>query len=242
MPNFKIFQDNPDQLKIKIHGSNNVAFNTDTSGNLAITTTGLAVTGNINVGTVTVTSTGLAVTGNINVGTVTVTSTGLAVTGNINVGTVTVTSTGLAVTGNINVGTVTVTTGSGSLAVCIGTGQSSVSIDNHGSTDVSETIANKTSTSYSGATSRTVLGYNAWTFALKNTSLATNAQALVQIQMSATAAAESDWVQEVSPVTINQNEVRFLTSSLLIKYARVYYAAVNASSAITLSIVYQAQG
>jgi len=241
MPNYKIFQDNPDQLKIKIHGSNNVAFNTDASGNMTVTTTGLAVTGNINVGTVTVTSTGLAVTGNINVGTVTVTSTGLAVTGNINVGTVTVTSTGLAVTGNINVGTVTVTTGANQLAVCIGTGQSSISVDNLGSTDLAETIANNTSTAYSGATTRTVLGRNAWTFTVKNTATAANAQAVVQIQMSATALTESDWLQEVTPVTINQNSLAFLTSSRLVKYARVYYAAVNAASAITLSIVFQAQ-
>jgi len=210
-------------------------------GTVTVTSTGLAVTGNINVGTVTVTSTGLAVTGNINVGTVTVTSTGLAVTGNINVGTVTVTSTGLAVTGNINVGTVTVTTGSGELDVCLGTADNIVKLNSRTTTDVTETIANNTSTTYSGATARTVLGEDAWTFAVKNTSLASNAQAVVQIQMSATAQDESDWLQEVAPVTVNQNSVVFLTSSLLVKYARVYYKAVDSASAITLSIVFQAQ-
>ncbi|WP_461570892.1 DUF6385 domain-containing protein, partial [Thermincola ferriacetica] len=189
-------------------------------------------TGNVDVGTVTITSTGLAVTGNVDVGTVTITSTGLAVTGNIDVGTVTITSTGLAVTGNIDVGTVTVTTGSGQLGVAI---------DSLATTDIVEIIANNNSTSYSGATARTVLGYDAWTFAVKNESLDANAQAIVQIQMSATGASESDWLQEVAPVTINQNSVAFLTSSLLVKYARVYYAAVNSASAVTLNIVFQAQ-
>ncbi|KUK41676.1 MAG: hypothetical protein XD69_0263, partial [Clostridia bacterium 62_21] len=44
MPNFKIFQDNPDQARIKIFGSQDVAISTDTAGNLGITSTGLAVT------------------------------------------------------------------------------------------------------------------------------------------------------------------------------------------------------
>ncbi len=40
MANFKIFQDNPDQAKVKIFGSNNAELNTDSSGNLTITSTG----------------------------------------------------------------------------------------------------------------------------------------------------------------------------------------------------------
>lgn len=80
--------------------------------------------------------------------------------------------------------------------------------------------------------------YFAW---VKNTSAADNAQATVQVQMSATAASESDWLQEVIPVTLNQNSVAFLTTSLLVKYARVYYAAISTASAVTLQIIYQAQ-
>ncbi|ADG81819.1 DUF6385 domain-containing protein [Thermincola potens] len=214
MPNFKVFQDNPDQMRIKIFGSNNVAFNTDASGNLSITASGLAVTGSVNVGTVSITSTGLAVTGSVNVGTVSITSTGLAVTGSVNVGTVSITTAGVPL---------------------------GIAIESLSPTEAVEVVANKTSTTYSGATARTVLGYNAWTFAVKNESLDANAQAVVQIQMSATGASESDWLQEVAPVTINQNSVAFLTSSLLVKYARVYYAAVNSASAVTLNIVFQAQ-
>lgn len=40
MPNYKIFQDNPDKARIKIYGSMDVALNTDTAGNLGITSTG----------------------------------------------------------------------------------------------------------------------------------------------------------------------------------------------------------
>ena len=67
MPNFKVFQDNPDHARIKIYGANNIAFNTDTQGNLTITSTGLAITPP--AAGLTITSTGLAIT-----------STGLAIT------------------------------------------------------------------------------------------------------------------------------------------------------------------
>ncbi|MFZ5626515.1 MAG: DUF6385 domain-containing protein [Bacillota bacterium] len=223
MPNYKVFQDNPDSLKIKIFGSQNQAINTDNSGSIVITSTGLAVTGSINVGTVTVTSTGLSVTGAVDVGTVTVTSTGLAVTG------------------NINVGTVTVTTGSGQLAVSLGTGLVNVSMNNLATTDVTEVIANNASVTASGATARPILGYSTWTFAVKNSSTVANAQAVVQLQLSAVGVDESDWINDGSPVTLNQNSVAFLVGSYQVKYARIYYRAVDAASAVTLNITYQAQ-
>lgn len=40
MPNFKIIQDMPDQARVKIYGTNNVALNQDASGNLAVTNMG----------------------------------------------------------------------------------------------------------------------------------------------------------------------------------------------------------
>jgi len=62
MANLKIFQDNPDQAKVKIFGGNNAALNTDSSGNLPITSTGLAITAPTNGLTVTAPASGLAIT------------------------------------------------------------------------------------------------------------------------------------------------------------------------------------
>lgn len=62
MANLKIFQDNPDQAKVKIFGGNNAALNTDSSGNLTITSTGLAITAPTNGLTVTAPASGLAIT------------------------------------------------------------------------------------------------------------------------------------------------------------------------------------
>ncbi|MBP2650800.1 MAG: hypothetical protein H6Q74_1625 [Firmicutes bacterium] len=48
MPNFKIFQDDADQARIKIYGSDNQPIAQDSSGNILISTTGssaLSVTG-----------------------------------------------------------------------------------------------------------------------------------------------------------------------------------------------------
>ncbi|MEW6574089.1 MAG: hypothetical protein AB1374_10710, partial [Bacillota bacterium] len=69
MPNFKIFQDDADKARIKIYGSQNVAISTDSTGNMGITSTGLAITapaGGLSItppsSGLTITSTGLAVT------------------------------------------------------------------------------------------------------------------------------------------------------------------------------------
>jgi hypothetical protein len=306
MPNFKIFQDNPDQARVKIYGNKDIAINEDFFGNIGITASGLAVTGIIDVGTVTVTtgagqlsvciSQSISVTtgsGSLSVCigtgalTVTIPESISVTTGSgslsvcIGTGALTVTipesisvTTGsgslsvcigtgaLTVTipesisvttgsGSLSVciGTgaltvtipesISVTTGSGSLSVCIGTGQLSVSLDQLGTTEITENVTTA-STSYSGASPQVILNQNAWTFAVKNTSLA-NAQALAQVQLSATAATESDWLQDVIPVTLNQNSLAFLTTSLLMKYARVYYAAVNSASLVALNIIFVAQ-
>ena len=241
MPNFKVFQDNPDQARIKIFGSDNaIPVFTDSSGFVGITATGLAVSG-----TVTVTTGSGSLNVCITQGITVTTGSGslsVCIPESISV------TTG---SGSLSVcipASVAVTTGSGSLDVCItqgitvttGSGLLGISLDGRSTTDLSENVSTA-STSYSGATAEVVLNQTAWTFAVKNTSLEANAQAVVQVQMSATALTESDWLQEVSPVTLNQNSLAFLTTSLLLKYARVYYAAVNAASQVTLNVIFQAQ-
>ena len=209
MANFKIFQDNPDQAKVKIFGSNNAALNTDASGNLTITSTGLAITSPID---------GLAIT-----------STGLAITAPINGLTVTAAAEGLAITPPT--GGLAITPPTGGLLIT-SAGLSIISA----TTDVSATLANITDTAGSGDTTYTVLGVREWTFGVVNSSLDANAQALVKMQISPNG---TNWIDEAGPVTINQNSLTTLVTSIFLKYARVYYSAVNAASAVTLNIFFQ---
>lgn len=60
-----------------------------------------------------------------------------------------------------------------------------------------------------------------------NNSTAANAQALVKLQISPD---DVNWLDEVSYVTLSIGDVYGLVSSVFMKYARVYYAAVNALS------------
>ena len=202
MANFKIFQDNPDQAKIKIYGGNNAPFNLDSSGNLTITSTGLAITAPAD---------GLAIT-----------STGLAITAPANGLTVTASASGLSITPPT--GGLLITT-SGLIMIS-------------GTTDVSATLPNISDIAGSGDTTYNVLGVPTWTFGLVNSSLATNAQAIVKLQISPNG---TTWTDEAGPVTINQNALTTLVSSIFLKYARVYYSAVNAASAVTLNVFFQGQ-
>ena len=254
MANFKIFQDNPDQAKVKIFGSNNTALNTDSSGNLTITSTGLAITPPTNG--LTITSTGLAITAPTNGLTVTAAAGGLAITpptGGLAITPPTnglaITSTGLAITAPTNGLTVTapasglsITPPTGGLAITPPT--SGLLITSPGlaiisaTTDVSTTRANITDTTGSGDATYTVLGVREWTFGVVNESLNTNAQALVKMQISPDG---TNWLDEAGPVTINQNSLTTLVTSIFLKYARVFYSAVNAASAVTLNIFFQGE-
>ncbi|MDR3587834.1 MAG: DUF6385 domain-containing protein [Desulfosporosinus sp.] len=221
MANFKIFQDNPDQVRVKIFGNNNAALNTDSSGNLTITSSGLAIAAPS--GGLSITSSGLAIeppTGGL-----LITSTGLAITSSglaiaAPTGGLPITSSGLAIeppTGGLLIT-------SAGLAIVSAT------------TDVSATRANIIDTGGSGDTTYNVLDVRTWTFGIVNSSLDTNAQALVNLQISPDG---TNWLNDASPVTVNQNALTSLVSSIFLKYARVYYSAVSASSAVTLNIFFQ---
>jgi len=270
MANFKIFQDNPDQAKVKIFGGNNQALNTDASGNLTITSTGLAITSPIDG--LAITSTGLAITAPTNGLTVTAAAEGLAITpptGGLAITPPTdglaITSTGLAITAPTN--GLTVTAAAEGLAITPPTGGLAITPPTDGlaitstglaitaptggllitsaglpiisaTTDVSATLANITDTAGSGDTTYTVLGMETWTFGVVNESLDANAQALVTMQISPDG---THWLDEAGPVTINQNSLSTLVSSIFLKYARVYYSAVNAASAVTLNVFFQGE-
>ncbi len=219
MPNFKIFQDNPDKARIKIYGSQGIAISTDLAGNIGITSTGLVVTAPANGLLVTAPETGLAVTPPA--AGLLVTSTGLAVTAPADG--LLITSAGLAVTAPT--GGLLVT--SPGLAV----------ISTLATTDVSEVMANITDTAGSPGTTFDVLNLRTWTFGVVNAST-TVAPAVVKLQMSPDGA---NWIDEAGPVTLNTGEVTSLVSSVFMKYARIYYAAVDAASAVTLNIFFQGQ-
>ncbi|AET66040.1 hypothetical protein Desor_0326 [Desulfosporosinus orientis DSM 765] len=254
MANFKIFQDNPDQAKVKIFGGNNQALNTDSSGNLTITSTGLAITPPADG--LAITSTGLAITAPTNGLTVTASADGLSITPPTGGLAITppadglaITSTGLAITAPTNGLTVTasadglsITPPTGGLAITPPTdgllitsaGLSIIS----GTTDVSATLANITDTAGSGDEAYNVLGVATWTFGVVNASLDANAQALVTMQISPDG---ENWLDEAGPVTIDQNSLTTLVSSIFLKYARIYYSAVNAASAVTLNVFFQGE-
>lgn len=235
MANFKIFQDNPDQVRVKIFGNNNTALNTDSLGNLTITSTGLAITAPADG--LSITSTGLAITAPTNGLTVTASADGLAITPPANG--LSITSTGLAITAPTN--GLTVTASADGLAITPPSGGLMVTgslVTSLGTTDVSAVRANITDTAGSADETYNVLNIRTWTFGVVNASLAANAQALVKLQISPDA---THWIDESSSVTINQNGVASLVSSVFMKYARVYYSAVNAASAVTLNIFFQGE-
>ncbi|RJX19441.1 MAG: hypothetical protein C4570_05260 [Ammonifex sp.] len=253
MPNFKIFQDDADKARIKIYGGQNVAVNTDSTGNLGITSTGLAVTppsGGLSItpptgglgitpptAGLTITSTGLAVTPPSGGLSITPPTGGLSITPPT--AGLTITSTGLAVTPPT--GGLSITPPTGGLSITPPT--SGLLITSTGlatalaTTDVSAIRANFTDTAGSPDTTYNILGVKTWTFGLYNAST-TNAPATVKLQISPDA---TNWIDHAGPVTINTGGVDTLVATVFLKYARVYYAAVNASSAVTLNIFFQGQ-
>lgn len=201
MPNYKIFQDVPDQARVKIYGNQDVAVYTDATGNLGITSTGLAVTPPTDG--MLVTSGGLAVTPPA--GGMLITSAGLAVTPPADG--LLITSPGLAVLTEMS------------------------------TTEVMEVKGGITDTAGSPDTAYNIMNWREYTFGVVNAST-TIAPATVKLQVSPDGEA---WLDNTGTVTLNAGEVAALVASVFLKYARVYYAAVNAASAVTLNIFFQAR-
>ena len=258
MPNFKIFQENPDRVRVKVFGTNDaVAMETDAQGRLSITATGLSITPPADGLSITatglsitppadglsITATGLSITPPA--GGLSITSTGLAITppsGGLSITPPTdglsitatglsitppadglsITSTGLAITPPVAGLLIT----SPGLAVATGT------------TDVSYQRVNFTDTAGSADVTYEALGVRMWTFGVVNDSLAENAQAEVKMQVSPDG---ETWQDEVSTVTISQNSLATFVPGIFLKYARLFYKAVDAASPVTLNIYFQGQ-
>lgn len=173
-----------------------MAINQDSSGNLGITSTGLAVTAPAAGLMVTAPAEGLSITPPTGGLSITPPSGGLLIT-----------STGLAVESTL------------------------------ATTDVSVTRGGITDTAGSPDTTYDVMEWRTYTFGVVNAST-TNAPATVKLQISPDAA---NWIDHAGPVTLNTGDVTALVASIFLKYARVYYAAVNAASVVTLNIFFQGQ-
>ncbi|MBO8127808.1 MAG: hypothetical protein H0Z39_01200 [Peptococcaceae bacterium] len=256
MPNFKIFQDTPDQARIKIYGSQDVALNTDSTGNMGITSTGLSVTAPANGLMVTAPAEGLSITppaSGLNI-----TSTGLSVTAPANGLMVTAPAEGLSITPpasglNITSTGLSVTAPANGLMVTapaeglsITPPSSGILITSTGlaverslaTTDVSTTVGNFSDTAGAPDTTYNVLQQSSYTFGIVNAST-TIAPATVKLQISPDG---TNWIDHVGPITLQTGDVDTLVASIFLKYARVYYAAVDSNSPVTLNIFFQGQG
>ena len=105
-------------------------------------------------------------------------------------------------------------------------------------TDSSEAVTSAVTT-YANATSQNILSQSDCTFTVLNNSIAANS-ALVKITLSPDNTNYAD-DPGITPVTLTQNAMTFLVPGRFVKYARVSYAAVTASSTISLSIWFQAR-
>jgi hypothetical protein len=104
-------------------------------------------------------------------------------------------------------------------------------------TDVSAVIPDITDTDGSPDETRLTLGLRTWTLGVLN-GPDSEGEASVKLQLSPDA---DNWMDEAAAVTLDVGDVASLVATTFLKYARVYYAAVNAASAITLSIFFQGQ-
>ncbi|MFZ5899717.1 MAG: DUF6385 domain-containing protein [Bacillota bacterium] len=235
MPNFKIFQDNADQARVKIFGSQNVALNTDSSGRAVVTAPaeGLSITPPSGGLSITPPANGLTVTAPAEGLSITPPSGGLSITPPANGLTVTAPAEGLSITPPS--GGLSITPPSGGLLIT----STGLAVESTlATTEVQSTVANFSSTAGAPDTTYNIMEWKTYTFGVVNNSLAANAQATVKLQISPDA---TNWIDHAGPVTLNQGAVDALVASIFLKYARVYYAAVNSSSAVTLNIFFQAQ-
>ncbi len=245
MPNFKIIQDVADQARIKIYGSENAALITENGGYLSVTAPagGFSITAPVNGLLVTASAEGLSVTGPANGLIVTAPASGLSVTAPVNGLLVTASVEGLSVTGPAN--GLIVTAPSSGLSVTPPTGGLLITSDGLAvvstlsTTDVTEAKTGLIDIAGSPSETYTVLGVATYSFGLVNEATSDpNAQATVQLQLSPDGVV---WFSDSSAVTLSPNTAAGLVSGIFLKYARVYYAAVNAASAVDLTIFFQGQ-
>jgi len=252
MPNYKIFQDNPDQALIKIFGSDSTgtaqSLLTSTSGTLS--TSGIvAVSGGVSVsGTV-------GVSGPVEISGSVAISGGVSVSGTVGVSGPVEISGSVAISGGVTVGVSGPVEISGSVAVSGGVSVSgtvgvsgpvqvsgTVALSGHSIVDSGPLTASVTPTS-SGEVSGAfdVLSYTSWTLAVEYSG-SSGAGVSVILQKSAVSggvASGGDWIYDSSGTFTSANWL-FLTAGVTPRYARLYYVNTGTGSG-TLYQTFQAQ-
>ncbi|MGE5396232.1 MAG: DUF6385 domain-containing protein [Chitinophagales bacterium] len=265
MPNYKVFQDTADSMRVKIFGVDDsgattplltdasgrmeVAGNFDISGQVSGTVTVSGqVSGIVDIGSgsVKITS-GVEVSGNVAVsGTVSVSG---AV--DIGSGSVKVTS-GVEVSGNVAVsGTVSVSgavdIGSGSVKITSGVEVSGIANTSgtalyvRGAIIDSGPVSSGISGSGSGAFTSSiydVLGLRNWTLAVKYSG-DNQADVTAQLQMSATGSGE-DFINIDSASNFSGQNWQFFVTTYQVRYARIYYTNSSGVSG-AMSVTFQAE-
>ncbi|WP_333594777.1 DUF6385 domain-containing protein, partial [Anaerospora hongkongensis] len=184
---------------------------------------GFAITAPANGLLVTAPAAGLSVTGPANGLIVTAPASGLSVTGPANGMIVTAPASGLSVTPPT--GGLLITSAGLSVISALAT------------TDVTEAKTGIVNVAGSPSNPYVVLGVAQYSFGLVNQATS-EGQATAKLQVSPDGI---NWLDNSAVVTLNPSTAECLVASVFLKYARVYYAAVNAASSVDLTIFFQGQ-
>lgn len=226
----------PDQARVKIYGSNNIALNTDPAGNLGITTLdgqALSITLAANAALAMTTLSGQALA--ITLGT----DQALAMT--------TLSGQALAITLGANQALAMTTLSGQALAITLGIGEA-LAITVSSPLPVTSTLATADTVYATGDFITTddalttpvqnVLALSDWSWIAYNTATSAGALAMVKMQGSPDGTV---WLDNSTFVSVTQNALAIMTPTYFLKYSRVYYSGAGSSNA-SLNIYFQGQG
>ena len=259
MPNYKMFQDYADSLRVRIYGaddSNNIVpLLTDASGKMDVVGT-VGVSGAVEIsGNVGVSGT-VAVSGNVGVsGTVGV-SGAVEISGNVGISGTVAVSGNVGVSGTVGVSGAVEISGnvgvSGTVAVS-GTVDTSGWIFNSGGTPLYVNLYTRNtvdsgpiSAPWSGSSSGTadgvwdVLGYNGWTLAVKFSGTSGEAVS-AKLQMSVIGSGESTWVDQQPYADFSGTSWNYYTTNYHVRYARIFGQNTSATDSGALLVYLQAE-
>lgn len=234
MPNYKIFQDFADSLRVKIYGvdesNNTTPLLTDASGKMSVTgnvEVSGQVSGTVDIGSGTVGISG-QVSGIVDIGSGSVEISG-QVSGIVDIGSGSVEISG-QVSGTVDIGSGTVKVDSGvEVSGIVNTSGAPLFVRGAivDSGPVSSGISGQISGAFGGEY-WDVLGYRSWTFAVKYSG-ASGANVTSRLQISATGSG-ADWIN-VDPSASNYSGITWnlFATTYQLRYARIYF--INDSGA-----------
>lgn len=212
MANFRVFNDNANELLTKIYGvdgNNPVAVAVDGSGNIGIQGT---VTASI---TNTVTVEGTVTVGN----TVTVQAESLSIRALNN------DTDNILVYGYDGVDNQPIATDTAGVLL--------IKVNDHAFANLTETLS--VNDTVSGGASRDISNKTVYTFAAQNTDATHTAEIVLQISPNGT-----DWLPDTSSITLGPSGLTTLVNKTFLQYARIYARCTSANT-IELATWFQAQ-